>query len=213
MGLIFRCRTTQGEGDPMIRASIERRHFIYKTVAAIAGWTLAGCASTGPTVTESDANKKRREIDTNFFAALERLFTSVHGSRELVAKARGILGFPTVIPATPGSGEQYGEGVLRVADAMEAYYNISFVSAGSSADKQSKTIIFLFMTEGALDKFRDSKGWPAGPNAPVSIMKTDRHGNMDSRTGTAPILAIGLGNSGLMTELAVAGMKIIPLEF
>src|SRR5262249_57074923 len=56
----------------------------------------------------------RGEINAGVNATLERFYWQVPGSQALVARAAGVLVFPTVIKAGFGVGGEYGESALRV---------------------------------------------------------------------------------------------------
>jgi len=82
---------------------MQRRRFIAVTGAALAssGLALSGCTTTPPSSSATpEANAGRRaSIDADVDATLARLYSTVHGSRELVGNARGVLVFPSVISA------------------------------------------------------------------------------------------------------------------
>ncbi|MGF6758989.1 lipid-binding SYLF domain-containing protein [Paraburkholderia sp. GAS42] len=135
-----------------------------------------------------------------------------NGSRELVGKARGVLVFPSVISAGFGVGGQYGDGSLRVGGSTVGYYSTTTGSIGLQIGAQSKAIIFLFMTEDALDRFRNSEGWSVGGDASVAVLKVGANGNVDTTTATAPVEAFVLTNSGLMAGVTLEGTKVTRLN-
>src|ERR1700743_2819478 len=153
---------------------MQRRNFMLKTTAALAfgGLALAGCTTTG-----SDSNKgtsstnesKRQSIDASVDGTMSRLFTTVKGSRELVSKARGVLVFPSVLQGGFVVGAQYGGGWVRGGGGTVGYYSTISGSFGLQAGAQSKAIIFLFMTQDALDKFRNTDGWWGGGAGCVAL--------------------------------------------
>ena len=190
-----------------------RRDFMLKTVSlAAAGLTVAGCSTTTTSGKDSEPDKRRREINAGVDASLEHLYNSVPGSRELAAKSTGILAFPSVIAAGFGVGGEYGEGALRIHNTTEAYYNLASVSVGLQIGAQSKSIIFLFMTQEALSKFRNSEGWSVGGDASVAVLKVGANGTIDTTSATAPVLAFVVTNSGLMANLTLEGTKISHLK-
>lgn len=194
---------------------MQRRKFLTGVASAAAGGLLlAGCGttSTATTTKEADPAQRRREIDTNVNASLSRLYSTVPGSRELVNKAHGMLVFPSVIAAGLGLGGQYGEGALRAAGHTEDYYSIASVSVGLQIGAQSKMIAFLFMTEEALNKFRQSEGWSVGGDASVAVLKVGANGAVDLRTATGPVIAFVLTNAGLMANLTLEGTKVTKLK-
>ena len=117
---------------------MQKREFLMKTSVAVAAaaFALAGCTTTTPSQADkgdsapgANANK-RREIDAAVNGALDKMYASVKGSRELVNKARGVLVFPSVLQAGFVVGGEYGEGALRVGGATRGYYNTVTASFG-----------------------------------------------------------------------------------
>lgn len=196
---------------------MQRRDFMFGAASlAAAGLAVSGCSTTATTTkttdTGAEAAKRRREIDTNADSTLDRLYSNVKGSRDLVAKANGVLVFPSVIAAGLGVGGQYGEGVLRAHGTVLDYYSIASVSIGLQVGAQSKAVMFLFMTPEALNKFRGSQGWAAGVDASVAVLRVGANGEVDASTATGPVLAFVLTNAGLMANLTLEGTKITRLK-
>ncbi|WP_133648833.1 YSC84-related protein [Paraburkholderia flava] len=194
---------------------MQRRNFILKTTAALAfgGLALAGCTTTtGDQTSSSTDASKRQSINASVDGTISRLYSTVPGSRELVSKARGVLVFPSVLQAGFIVGGQYGEGSLRVGGGTVGYYSTVSGSFGLQAGAQSKAIIFLFMTQDALDKFRNSDGWAVGGDASVALVKMGANGAIDTNTATAPVEVFVMTNAGLMGDLSLAGTKVSRLK-
>jgi lipid-binding SYLF domain-containing protein len=191
---------------------MRRRQFILTGSAALAsaGLSLAGCTTTSPSSSASPAANagKRDTINAGVDSTLARLYENVGGSRELVAKARGVLVFPSVISAGFWVGGQYGEGALRVNGRTTGFYSTVAGSFGLQIGAQSKALIFLFMTQDALDTFLHSQGWAAGADATVAVLKVGANGAVDTSTATSPVEAFVLTNGGLMAGVSVEGTKV-----
>ena len=199
---------------------MQKREFLMKTSVAVAAaaFALAGCTTTTPSQADkgdsapgANANK-RREIDAAVNGALDKMYASVKGSRELVNKARGVLVFPSVLQAGFVVGGEYGEGALRVGGATKGYYNTVTASFGLQIGAQSKAVVFLFMTQDALDKFQRTDGWTAGADASVALVKVGANGAVDLNTATSPVEVIVMTNAGLMANLNVEGTKVTKLN-
>lgn len=174
---------------------------------------LAGCTTTPNKPDNAAASaSKRQSIDASVNATLSRLYSTVPGSRDLVSKARGVLVFPNVLQAGFIVGAQSGNGALRVGGSTVGYYNTSSLSVGLQAGAQSKAIVFLFMTQQALDEFRNSDGWAAGAGASVALVKMGANGAVDTNTATAPVQVIVLTNAGLMGDVSINGTKVTKLK-
>jgi lipid-binding SYLF domain-containing protein len=83
---------------------------------------------------------------------------------------------------------------------------------GLQIGAQSKAIIFLFMTQDSLDKFRNSKGWSVGVDASVALIRVGANGELDLNSVTGPVVAFVMTNAGLMANLTLEGTKITRLE-
>jgi lipid-binding SYLF domain-containing protein len=199
----------------MMEVAMQRRNFIRTGAAAlaVAGLSFAVCTATTSHAATSETNAaKRRSIDAKVQGTMSRLYANVRGSRELVAKANGVLVFPSVIQAGFVVGGQYGEGALRVGGKSVGYYSTVSGSFGLQAGGQSKAIIFLFMTRDALNRFRRSDGWSAGGEGSVALVKVGANGVIDTNTATAPVEAFVLTNAGLMGDVSLSGTKVSRLK-
>lgn len=194
---------------------MNRRNFV-QTIAisgATAGLALTGCTMTPDSGKSPETNASRRqEIDAAVNGTLSRLGSTVQGSNELMAKAQGVLVFPSVKKAAFIVGGEYGEGALRVGGATVGYYSTTAASFGFQAGAQSTAVIFLFMTKDALDKFRNSAGWSAGADMGVSVAKVGANGAIDTTSATSQVVALVLTNTGLMADLSLAGTKVTRLD-
>jgi lipid-binding SYLF domain-containing protein len=195
--------------------AMKRRNFLRTAGAtlALSGFALTGCTTTGSTPSTPAGNAdKRKSIDASIDGTMSRLYSTVGGSRELVGKANGVLVFPSVLEVGFIVGGQYGEGALRVDGASVGYYSTVSGSFGLEAGAQSKALIFLFMTQEALAKFRSSDGWTAGVDSSVALVKVGANGVIDATTATQPVDCIVLTNTGLMANLSLQGTKVSRLN-
>ena len=173
---------------------------------------LPACTTTGPSDTSSQQTNKRQTIDAGVDSTLSRLYDDANGSRELVSKAKGVLIFPSVIDAGFVVGGQYGEGSLRVNGHTVGYYSTATGSVGWQIGAQSRAIIFLFMTDESLRRFRSTDGWSAGGDASVAVLKVGANGNVDTSTATGQVEAFVLTNTGLMAGASLEGTKVTRLN-
>ena len=195
-------------GQPELGGA-SRRALVLAAVTAPA-LLAAGCAVTRGSETSSAS--KRREIDTGVDATLNRLYTEVRGSRELAAKSRGVLVFPSILAAGLVVGGEYGEGALRVGGRTQGYYRATSASFGFQAGAQSKSLIMMFMTQDALDKFVNSKGWTAGADASVAFLRVGANGEIDTTSASQAVNAFALTNAGLMANLTIEGTKFSRID-
>lgn len=183
----------------------------HKSLIAVAlAATLAACSTTNPSIVENPA-AERAAIDSNTDAAMIKLYAQVPGSREMVAKARGVLVFPKVVSAGLLVGGSYGKGELLVGGRREGYYRTTGISAGLLAGADSKAVYVLFMNNESLEKFRASNGWTAGADASVSVLKAGADAGVDTQTVNQAVVGYVLTNAGLMANLSIDGTKVSPL--
>lgn len=155
--------------------------------------------------------KSAKEIDAGVDKSLKSFYEMVGTAKGLAENAEGVLVFPSVIKAGIGIGGEYGEGALRIKGKTVDYYSTMAASIGFQLGAQSKTVILMFMTEKALKKFRDSKGWEVGVDASVALIKVGAGGSLDTTKLKQPILGFVVGQKGLMYNLTLEGSKMTKL--
>ena len=197
---------------------MERRHFMMRSAGMVSAAVLigsaglTGCTTTPPEAAGGGSNaSKRSKINADVNAAISRLYATVPGSREVLARARGELVFPSVFAAGFVVGAEFGDGALRVGNRTTGYYRIVSGSVGWQIGAQSKALILAFMTQDALDRFRNSEGWAIGADASVAFAKMGANGKLDTNTVQKPVIGFVVTNAGLMANLTIEGTKITRL--
>jgi lipid-binding SYLF domain-containing protein len=183
---------------------------VLAAMLGVASLAFTGCTTT-TAQSSATAAEKRQELDTAADATLTKLYQSSSQAKQLVERARGVLVFPGVLSASFIVGAQHGTGVLREGGSDTGYYSITGGSIGLQAGAQSKAMVVLFMTDGALAKFRASSGWTVGADATVAVANVGVNGSIDTYTAQQPIVGFVLNNGGLMAGVSVDGSKISPL--
>lgn len=173
---------------------------------ALGGATLVACTTTQHDPAASRAD--RQAIDANTNATLAKLYDNVSDSRELVANAKGVLVFPSVVGGSLIVGAEHGKGALRVGNQTVDYYSTTGGSIGFQAGAQSRAIIYVFNTTEALEKFRASSGWVAGVDATVALANVGANGRLDTKSAQAPIVGFVFNNVGLEAGVSLQGSKI-----
>ncbi len=79
------------------------------------------------------------------------------------------------------------------------------------AGGQSRSVIYVFNTQDALQKFRNSNGWTADADATVAIGTVGANGHVDTKTVQQPVASFVLTHVGLEAGVAVGGSKITPI--
>ena len=151
------------------------------------------------------------EIDLYAEEAMKQFQKETTAGVKLAAQAKGILIFPKVYKAGFGIGGEYGEGVLKIKGTTVSYYSIAAASIGFQMGAQMKSQIILFMTDAALNEFRNSQGWEAGVDGSVAIATIGVGGEIDTHTAQQSIIGFIFSNKGLMFNLNLEGSKITPI--
>ncbi len=158
------------------------------------------------------AAASKAEIDANVADALTKFYAESAAGKRLAGQAAGMLVFPRVIKAGIGVGGEYGEGALLVGGSTAAYYNTASASIGFQLGAQVKSQIIMFMTEEALNKFRNSDGWEAGVDGSVAIVEFGAAEEISSNSAQQPIIGFIFSNKGLMYNLTFEGSKITKID-
>lgn len=147
-------------------------------------------------------------IDADAQVTLNKFFARVVNGRELANKAEAILIFPSIVKAGIAIGGEFGEGVLHVRGATSGYYNIIGASFGFQLGVQTRSVIIMFMTPGALAGFQSRAGWEVGVDGSVALITVGAGGQIDTNNVLNPIIGFVFNNKGLMYNLTLEGSKI-----
>ena len=153
-----------------------------------------------------------KEIDDNADAAMDRFYKIVKDAKEVVQRSKGMLILPNVIKGALIIGGEYGQGAMRIGGKTVDYYSMTSGSLGFQIGGQSKDVIFAFMSSEALKKFRNSKGWEAGVDANVALIKVGAGGSAITAMGNEPIVAFVFDVKGLMADWSLRGAKFNKLD-
>jgi lipid-binding SYLF domain-containing protein len=69
-----------------------------------------------------------------------------------------------------------------------------------------------FLTDEALQQFRDSKGWEAGVDGSVAVAEWGAGDDINTKKFKDPIVSFVFGNKGLMAGVSIEGSKITKIE-
>ena len=192
------------------------KNFNLRSIGLATALGLGSIALIGCTTTTNDSQAtpavSRASMETSVDETLSRLYSTVPGTREMVSKAAGVLVFPAVVGGSFVVGAEHGRGALRVGGQTVAYYSFTGASIGFQAGGQSRSVIYVFNTQEALQKFRASNGWTAGADATVAVGTVGANGHVDTKTLQQPITSFTLTNVGLEAGVSVGGSKITPIS-
>ena len=169
---------------------------------------IIGSCFSGPACADAAA------IDAKVTAALKefRDNTSPKAQR-YVKRAKGMLVFPSVIKAGIGIGGEYGEGALIIDGATVDYYSVAAGSIGLQLGAQSRSQLILFMTDEGLATFLKSRGWKAGVDGSIALIKLGTGGEvLTPNADRQAVLGFVFGAHGLMFNLSFEGQKFTRIK-
>ena len=174
------------------------------TSAAIALMALSGCVTNSSPGFEAGESLRMEEgVSTTMTA----LYDSAPGAKELAAKAKGILVFPRVVDGAVILGGEHGHGALTVDGRIVGSYKVSSISLGLQAGLQSQSLVLMFMSQEALDRFTSGNGWTAGADASVAVGRVGANGRLETLADNG-VIAFALTNGGLMAGARIDGTRI-----
>lgn len=177
-------------------------------LAAFAGLGLAACQNQGAVSTSVSKGTDAADIDRRVNAALADLYNTRPGARRLVDEAEAVLVFPSITQAGLGVGGLYGTGAMRENGRTTGYYNIAGGTFGFQAGAQSFSQAYVFNTDEALARFRETKGFELGAGATAVAADFGASGEVSTSTLQQPLVVVTWGQSGLMAGVTLEGAKI-----
>jgi len=166
---------------------------------------LNGCQSTGGRQADSTA---AAQIDSDVDTALAKLYQTEPSSKQLAARAKGILVFPNVLKAGFIGGAQYGKGAMRINGRTSGYYNIVAGSYGLQAGVQSFGYALFFMNDAALSDLDSNRGLEIGMGPSIVVLDAGKAKTLTTTTLRDDVYAFVFGQRGLMAGLGLQGAKI-----
>ena len=161
---------------------------------------------------QSIAKMSAKEVDASVDAAMERFYKQVKDAAEVVRQAKGLLVLPNVKKGALIVGGEYGQGAMRIGGKTVEYYSMISGSFGLQIGGQAKDIIIAFMSSEALKEFRESKGWEAGVDGNVALIKLGAGESAITAMSKQPIAAFVFDVKGLMADMSLKGAKFNKLD-
>jgi len=156
--------------------------------------------------------QKAAELDKKVTEAQAQLFATSPAAKNLARAAKGILIFPSVKKAGFIVGGQHGEGALRKAGRTAGYYKTTAASFGLQAGGQKFGYAMFFMTDGALEYLKSSKGWEVGVGPSIVVVDEGTARSLTTSTAKESIYVFFFGQKGLMAGLGIQGSKITEIH-
>jgi len=136
---------------------------------------------------------------------LQLFYTKFKGGDELLKKAEGYLVFPNIYKVGLVVGGEYGEGALVVKGSIASYYRMYSTSVGIQLGAQKRSLIILFFTKEALNKFLNSEEWKVGIDGSIAVMNWTAGTDLSSVDIRKDTIAIPFSNIGFMVNFSLEG--------
>lgn len=163
---------------------------------------------SGPVQAEETA----AEINAKVAATLEAFRRDIPAAEEYLKEAKGVLVVPDVKKVGFVIAAQWGTGALQEGGHTVDYYKMEAGSAGFQAGYQKADFVFIFLTEDAIKKFRDSKGWTVGAEAGLTLVTVGTGVSADTLKSQNAVAAFAFGKEGLMAGWSGKGTKFTRIE-
>jgi lipid-binding SYLF domain-containing protein len=176
---------------------------------AIAAVLAAGAAFALP---QHAAAASAAELNRDSQAALNQLYASNPGAKDLGKKMVAVLVFPAIVKAGLGVGGQFGEGVLYRGGKPTAYYNNAGASVGLQAGGQKYSYALFFLSEETLKYLDKSEGFEIGIGPSVVIADDGFAKSATTTTTKDQIYAFIFDQKGAMAALGIQCNKITKIQ-
>lgn len=144
--------------------------------------------------------------------AMNRLLKSNQVAALLAPRAKAVLIFPHIVKAGLVIGGAYGEGMLKVGDRIDGYYNSVTASLGWQIGAQYYGYAVFLMNDKALKYIHDTQGWEIGVGPTVVVVNEGAAKNISSTSLKDDAYAFIFDQQGLMASLSIEGSKISPIQ-
>ena len=174
---------------------------------------LSSCSNIPKISNPLNSPKAAANIDARVFKTIDQMYMEYPYSRQLAAKASGVLVMPLVTEAGFGLGAGYGRGALVVDGAVKNYYSSISANTGIQLGAQQYAHALFFMTDTALNQFEYSRGFSAGGDLEYITPSISESLKIETLTTFSPIIALVFGQAGLKVGATLEGTKYTKLRF
>ncbi len=151
-------------------------------------------------------------IDSNVDDALQDLYATTPGAREMAKRAKAVLVFPNIVKGGFVFGMQYGQGALRIRNRTAGYYSTVSASYGYQVGVQTFGYALFLMSDTALDYLNRSGGWELGVGPSIVVVDAGMAKSLTTMTTKNDIYAFFFDQKGFMADADLQGTKISPIS-
>lgn len=143
---------------------------------------------------------------------MQELYDSSPEAKELSAKAKGVLVFPSIVKGGLVIGGHYGEGALFKSGQCKGFYNSVAATYGIQIGVQTFGFAMFMMTETALAYLDKAEGFEVGLGPSIVVLDKGAASSMTTTTGREDVYAIFFDQEGLMAGMGLQGVKISRID-
>ena len=189
--------------------NINRRNTITLGMSAL----VAGACSLRPFTGSQNRQDGADKIDARVLQTIQQMQNEFPETSELKNNAAGMLIMPLITEGGFGFGVGYGRGALLINEATVDYYSAANASYGLQIGASQYAHVLFFMTENALNDFRNSRGWSAGGDIEYAYRRSGESFRANTTEANSPIIGLVFGEAGFKIGATIEGTKytkIIP---
>jgi lipid-binding SYLF domain-containing protein len=127
------------------------------------------------------------------------------GGKELLKKAEAYLIFPEVYDVGLIIGGKYGYGALIKNNRIKARYRIYSTSIGIKAGVKRYSLVILFMTKNALNRFLYKEEWKLGLDSYFTFTNYNAGVDLNSLDLRKDTIVIPFNSMGVMADISFEG--------
>ncbi len=159
------------------------------------------------TLTSFSLAKSAQSIEKDSNSALTEFFSEVSGSKKFLANAKGYVIFPDINEAGFIFGGRYGEGVLRVGNQSKSYHSITSASFGFQMGMQNYSLIIVFTSDVALNKFINDDDWETDMDFNIAIAEWNAEEEIDDIDFGSNMVGFLFDSTGMMGNFTMEGTR------
>ncbi|WP_457607703.1 lipid-binding SYLF domain-containing protein [Nitratifractor sp.] len=154
----------------------------------------------------SQASAESKEVlDLQIKETVQSFIKQAKGGKEFLDKTAGYLVIPNLYKAGFVVGGEYGEGGLIVKGKIVDYYSVIGASIGFQAGAQKRSLLIAFLTQNALNHFRQSDKWKVGVDGSVAFVNWGGGIDLSTVNFKKDIVAFAFDSKGIMASLSLDG--------
>jgi len=174
-----------------------------KTLRLLAQLSLLLLTLTSLTLAQDSA----RKLDSETNGALSVFYNEINGGKKYLEKAKGYVVFPDITEAGFFIGGKYGEGALRIEGFTKSYHSITSASMGFQAGLQSYSLVIVFTSDAALERFINNDSWETDMDFNIAMADFNNDEELDDIDFGSNMVGFVFDSTGMMGNFTMEGTR------